>query len=98
MGNATRRETRATASPRPVKSALRLKSWALHAFSREPKEKPAAAQKRIHLLSNRDFLGRVPDRSFISDVENGKKEICIRNLQLLATTFGMSISKLLSRL
>ena len=38
------------------------------------------------------------DRSFISDLENGKKEICIRNLELLATTFGISISKLLSGL
>jgi transcriptional regulator with XRE-family HTH domain len=38
------------------------------------------------------------DRSFISDVENGKKEICIRNLDLLATAFKMSISKLMSRL
>jgi transcriptional regulator with XRE-family HTH domain len=38
------------------------------------------------------------DRSFISDLENGKKEICIRNLELLATTFGVSISKLLSGL
>ena len=38
------------------------------------------------------------DRSFISDLENGKKEICIRNLQVLATTFGMTISKLMARL
>lgn len=38
------------------------------------------------------------DRSFISDVENGRKEICLRNLELLAKTFGMSISKLMSRL
>lgn len=38
------------------------------------------------------------DRSFISDLENGRKEICIRNLELLARTFGMSISKLMSRL
>jgi transcriptional regulator with XRE-family HTH domain len=38
------------------------------------------------------------DRSFISDLENGRKEICIRNLELLATAFGMSISKLMSRL
>jgi transcriptional regulator with XRE-family HTH domain len=38
------------------------------------------------------------DRSFISDLENGRKEICIRNLELLATTFGMSVSKLMSRL
>ena len=38
------------------------------------------------------------DRSFISDLENGKKEICIRNLELLATTFGMTIGKLMSGL
>ena len=38
------------------------------------------------------------DRSFISDLENGRKEICIRNLEVLATAFGMSISKLMSRL
>jgi transcriptional regulator with XRE-family HTH domain len=38
------------------------------------------------------------DRSFISDLENGKKEISLRNLQLLATTFGMTVSKLLSGL
>jgi transcriptional regulator with XRE-family HTH domain len=38
------------------------------------------------------------DRSFISDLENGKKEICLRNLELLATAFGMSVPKLMSRL
>jgi transcriptional regulator with XRE-family HTH domain len=38
------------------------------------------------------------DRSFISDLENGKREICIRNLEVLARAFGMSISKLMSRL
>jgi transcriptional regulator with XRE-family HTH domain len=38
------------------------------------------------------------DRSFISDLENGRKEICIRNLELLTTGFGMTISKLMSRL
>ena len=38
------------------------------------------------------------DRSFISDLENGKKEICICNLELLAATFGVTISKLMSRL
>ena len=36
------------------------------------------------------------DRSFISDLENGKKEVCIRNLELLATTFGMTVSKLVA--
>jgi transcriptional regulator with XRE-family HTH domain len=43
-----------------------------------------------------EFVGM--DRSFISDLENGKKEICIRNLELLATTFGVTISKLMSRI
>lgn len=38
------------------------------------------------------------DRSFISDLENGKKEICIRNLELLAAAFKISMSQLLSRL
>ena len=38
------------------------------------------------------------DRSFISDLENGKKEICIRNLDLIATAFSITVSKLLARL
>lgn len=38
------------------------------------------------------------ERSFISDLENGRKEICIRNLQLLATAFDLTVSKLMSRL
>ena len=38
------------------------------------------------------------DRSFISDLENGKKEICIRNLEVLARAFEMSVSQLMSRL
>jgi transcriptional regulator with XRE-family HTH domain len=38
------------------------------------------------------------DRSFISDLENGKKEICIRNLELLARAFEMTVSQLTSRL
>jgi transcriptional regulator with XRE-family HTH domain len=29
------------------------------------------------------------DRSLISDVENGRKEICIRSLELLATAFRL---------
>lgn len=38
------------------------------------------------------------DRSFISDLENGKKEICIRNLEVLARAFGLSVAQLLTRL
>jgi hypothetical protein len=35
------------------------------------------------------------DRSFISDLENGKKEICIRNLEVLAMAFEISVSQLM---
>ncbi len=38
------------------------------------------------------------DRSFISDLENGKKEICIRNLEVIATAFEMTISQLMSKI
>ena len=38
------------------------------------------------------------DRSFISDLENGKKEICIRNLEVIATAFDMTISQLMARI
>jgi len=36
--------------------------------------------------------------SFISDLENGKKEICIRNLDVIAVAFELTVSKLLARL
>ena len=38
------------------------------------------------------------DRSFISELENGKKEICVRNLEVLARAFGLTVSQLMSRL
>jgi transcriptional regulator with XRE-family HTH domain len=38
------------------------------------------------------------DRSFISDLENGKKEICLRNLEVIAVAFGLTPAQLLSRL
>jgi transcriptional regulator with XRE-family HTH domain len=38
------------------------------------------------------------DRSFISDLENGKKEICIRNLEVLAKAFEISVSQLMTRI
>jgi hypothetical protein len=37
-------------------------------------------------------------RSFISDLENGKKEICLRNLEVVAIAFGLTPAQLLSRL
>ncbi len=38
------------------------------------------------------------DRSFIADVERGKRNISIRNLDLMAKGFKISLSKLLSRI
>ena len=38
------------------------------------------------------------DRSYISDMENGKKAVCLPTLQVLAQAFGISMSKLLSGL
>jgi len=37
-------------------------------------------------------------RAFISDLENGKKEPCLRSLEILASGFGISLSRLLSRI
>ena len=34
------------------------------------------------------------DRSFISDLENGKKEICIRNLELLCSAPPLKLDEL----
>ena len=66
---------------------------------------PAQSRKKIRALRKQRGWTQVymaehvgMDRSFISDLESGKKEICIRNLELLAATFGVSISKLMSRL
>jgi transcriptional regulator with XRE-family HTH domain len=39
-------------------------------------------------------LGRV----FISDIETGKKEPCLRSLEILAVGFEMSLAQLFSRL
>jgi transcriptional regulator with XRE-family HTH domain len=61
--------------------------------------------KRIRALSKQRGWTQVymaehvgMDRSFISDLENGRKEVCMRNLDLLATAFDTTISKLMSRL
>jgi transcriptional regulator with XRE-family HTH domain len=45
-------------------------------------------------LAEESGLGRI----YISDLERGKQEICLRNLQVLALTFGMDLSELVSRL
>jgi transcriptional regulator with XRE-family HTH domain len=37
------------------------------------------------------------DRSYLADVERGKRNISILNLEIIAKGFGLSISKLLSR-
>jgi len=38
------------------------------------------------------------DRSYISDMEKGKKNVCLPNLEVIALGFGISMSKLVSRL
>jgi len=38
------------------------------------------------------------DRSYISDMESGKKNVCLPTLEVFADGFGISMSKLLSRL
>jgi transcriptional regulator with XRE-family HTH domain len=37
-------------------------------------------------------------RAFISDLENGKKEPCLRSLEILAAGFEISLSQLFARL
>ena len=38
------------------------------------------------------------DRSYLSDMERGKKNVCLPTLKLIAEGFGISLSKLLTRL
>lgn len=38
------------------------------------------------------------DRSYISDMENGKLNVCLPTLEVLAQGFGISMARLLSRL
>lgn len=38
------------------------------------------------------------DRSYISDMEKGKKNVCLPTMEVIAIGFGVSISKLTSRL
>lgn len=38
------------------------------------------------------------DRSYISDMERGKKNVCLPTLEVFAQGFGISIAQLLSRL
>jgi transcriptional regulator with XRE-family HTH domain len=45
-------------------------------------------------LAEESGLGRI----YISDLERGKKEICLRNLQVLALTFQIQLPEFLSNL
>jgi transcriptional regulator with XRE-family HTH domain len=38
------------------------------------------------------------DRSYISDLERGKKEVCLRTLEVIAVAFDLTPAQLLSRL
>jgi transcriptional regulator with XRE-family HTH domain len=43
-----------------------------------------------------DLLG--VDRSYISDMERGKKNVCLPTMEVIALGFEISIAKLVSRL
>lgn len=43
-----------------------------------------------------DALG--VDRSYISDMERGKKNVCLPTMEVIALGFEISLSKLISRL
>ena len=45
-------------------------------------------------LAEESGLGRI----YISDLERGKKEICLRNIQILAWTFQIDLNEFLSHL
>ena len=53
-------------------------------------------KKRWTQVQMADALGI--DRSYISDMENGKLNVCLPTMEVLAQGFGMSMSKLISRL
>jgi transcriptional regulator with XRE-family HTH domain len=60
---------------------------------------------RLRLLREREGWTQVVmaekvgiDRSYISDMERGKKNVCLPTLEVLAQAFGMTISQLLKRL
>ena len=38
------------------------------------------------------------DRSYISDMEQGKKNVCLPTMEVIAIGFGITISKLTSHL
>jgi len=38
------------------------------------------------------------DRSYLSDIERGKRELCIRNMEVIAIGFGLTPSQLLKGL
>jgi transcriptional regulator with XRE-family HTH domain len=72
-----------------------------------------SVRKRNHLLKLGDGLLSLPGlqvslsslavhtglgRPFISNVENGRKEPCLRSLEILAIAFDISLAQLMSRL
>ena len=56
----------------------------------------ARIRSRFYTSLNSGAYGNGPE--FHLDLENGRKEICIRNLKLLAAAFGMIVSMLMLRL
>lgn len=38
------------------------------------------------------------DRSYISDMERGKKNVCLPTMEVIAIAFGITVSRLVSKL
>lgn len=53
-------------------------------------------RRRANWVNLADELG--VDRSYISDMERGEKNVCLPTMEIIAIGFGVSISKLVSRL
>ncbi len=48
-------------------------------------------------LSQEDFAARCDlDRTYISDIERGKRNVGLRNIEVIAKTLGVSISELMN--
>ena len=53
-------------------------------------------QRRLTQVQLAERLGL--DRSYLADVERGKRNVSLVNLRVIASGFGLSLSKLLTKL
>jgi transcriptional regulator with XRE-family HTH domain len=64
--------------------------------SANPSPQRQGMRRRANWVNLADELG--VDRSYISDMERGEKNVCLPTMEIIAIGFGVSISKLVSRL